>query len=287
MGLSFLEAKANVGFNEAKYIILPLPYDATASWGAGARFGPERILLASKELELFDEELLTEPFKAGIHTLPSLDIPIPPKDAYIKIEKTVHKIISSSKMPISLGGDHSVSFGAIKAIKKKYNNLSVLQLDAHTDLRESYQGTSLSHACIIRNIWDFCQVVQAGIRSVSKAEWQFLKAHGLEPIWARDIHDDLNHSIKKIISNIENSQLYITIDVDCLDPSIMPATGTPEPGGLNWLELISILKEVCKNFEIVGFDVVELSPIPSFHHPEFTVARLIYKLIGYIEAFKN
>ena len=289
MGQGFLESSAQSSFKKANFVVLPIPYDITASWGQGARLGPQRIFEASKELELFDEELLIEPYKVGVHTLPTLELSILPEAAQKTIKDSVRYIFENQKCPVSIGGDHSVSIGVIEVAKAFYEDLTVIQFDAHTDLRKTYQGTSLSHACVIRRIWDTVdgQVIQVGIRSLSKNEWAFLEKEGKEPVWARDIKTDLKGAIALIKSGIKTKHIYITLDVDCLDPSIMPATGTPEPGGLLWHELLEILKALCQQYRVVGFDVVELSPIPGIVHPDFLAARLIYKMIGYISQFRD
>ena len=289
MGQGFLESFAQSSFEKADFVVLPIPYDVTASWGRGARLGPQRICEASKELELFDEELLSEPYRFGIHTLPSLELPVPPDLAKNTIREAVKKIFGDKKCPVSIGGDHSVSIGLIEMAKSFYEDLTVIQLDAHADLRESYQGTDLSHACVMRRIWDMLngRVIQAGIRSLSKKEWDFLKKEGKEPFWAKEIKMDLKGTITRIKSAAKTEHIYITLDIDCLDPSIMPATGTPEPGGLLWHELLEILKALSQEYSVVGFDVVELSPIPGITHPDFLAARLIYKMIGYISHFRN
>jgi len=282
MGLGFLEPSARTCLEKARFVVLPIPYDITASWGQGARLGPHRILEASQELELFDEELLIEPYRFGIHTFKSPTLSIPPEKARDEIKEFVRGALELGKIPVAFGGDHSVTIGIMEAVKDFFQDFSILQLDAHTDLRESYQGTRLSHACVMRRIWEKERVIQAGIRSLSRKEWEFLKGEGTSPIWARELKEDLDRALGLIISRIKTKRLYITIDVDCLDPSVMPATGTPEPGGLSWFELIKLLKGLTKEFEIIGFDIVELSPIPGITHPDFLVARLAYKLIGYI-----
>ncbi len=289
MGQGFLESSAQSSFEKADFVVLPIPYDITASWGRGARLGPKRIFEASKELELFDEELLIEPFRPGIHTLPPLELPILPDLAKRIIKEGVRIIFESEKCPVSIGGDHSVSIGLIEMATAFYKELTVIHFDAHADLRESYQDTSLSHACVMRRVWDTLngKVIQVGIRSLSRNEWAFLEKEGKEPVWARDIRNDLKRAVTRIAAAVHTKRIYITLDVDCLDPSIMPATGTPEPGGLLWHELLEILKTLCQKHRVVGFDVVELSPIPGIVHPDFLAARLIYKMIGYISRFQD
>ncbi len=282
MGCQFLGSSHNVGLHGARFVISPLPYDATASYGTGARFAPMRIIEASRQLELFDEELETSPFEAGIHTLPIPEMPVEPHNAKGICFAITKGLIEKGKIPVSIGGDHSVTIGIVEAISSYIKDFTLLQLDAHTDMRTEYQGTELSHACVARQALKHCGVVQAGIRSSSKKEWDFLKAEGRLPITASFINQDLTRATQQILEGIKGPRVYITIDVDCLDPSVMPATGTPEPGGLDWFRLTYILREVASRFEIIGFDVVELAPIPGIHFPDYLCARLIYKVIGYI-----
>ncbi len=282
MGCQFLGTSHKVGLHGARFVISPLPYDATASYGTGARFAPMRIIEASLQLELFDEELEESPFEAGIHTLPIPEMPVEPNKAKEICFDITKGLIEKGKVPVSIGGDHSVTIGIVEAISSSIQDFTLLQLDAHTDMRTEYQGTGFSHACVARQALNHCCVVQAGIRSSSKKEWDFLKAEGRLPVTASFINKDLTGATKQIIEGIKGPKVYITIDVDCLDPSVMPATGTPEPGGLDWFQLTYILREVANRFEIIGFDVVELAPIPGIHFPDYLCARLIYKMIGYI-----
>ncbi len=282
MGYQFLGPSYAAQLRDAGFAICPLPYDATASYGVGARNGPARIIEASQQLELFDEELETEPYEAGIHTMPPVEMPIEPHKAKELCQNKARELFDQEKIPIFIGGDHSISIGIIEAASNIFDRLTVLQLDAHTDMRDEYQGTRLSHACVARRAMERCRVVQAAVRSSSKEEWDLLKKMNALPITAALIKRGLKGATDSILARIETENLYITIDVDCLDPSVMPATGTPEPGGLDWYELTYIIREATKRHRIVGFDVVELAPIPGLHYPEFTCARLIYKVIGYI-----
>ena len=287
MGLDFLGAPYSAGIDHATFVISPFPYDATASYGTGARFAPARILEASAQLELFDEELEECPYKAGIHTLEIPEVPVEPEMARRLSRDIARDILRGEKVPVFLGGDHSISIGVIEAVTDIFEDVTVLHLDAHTDMRNEYQGSPLSHACVARRASELCQVVQAGIRSYSEAEWKHLKKMENLPVTAYMIRQDIEQATRKILEKIESEKIYITIDVDCLDPSVMPATGTPEPGGLAWFELLHLLKESIKHHKVVGFDVVELSPAPGLHFPEFTCARLVYKIMGYIKAFEG
>jgi len=281
----------NINIEKAQAVILPVPFDASVCYKPGARFAPERILSASRALELYDEELDSEPFKYGIYTLEPIDVPIDPFTLSKEVEKVVKDIVKLKKLPVLIGGDHSISIGAIRAIsdiqKEKGKNFTVLQFDAHTDMRDEYQGSKYSHACVMRRAFDFgASIIQVGIRSLSHEEKIFLDKNGIKPIWAREIYNNYQVAKSQILESIREP-LYITIDLDCLDPSIMPDVGTPEPGGLNWYQLIDILKAVCLKTQILGIDVVELCPNTVASSTEYLAARLIYKILGYIFLSRN
>ena len=281
MGAQFLGAKYASSRQESRFVLLPAPFDSTASYGTGARFGPVRIIEASSQLELFDEELLTEPWKGGIFTEEPLDLPVLPEKAAGVIQQAVANVLEQGKVPILLGGDHSVSIGAIRAVSEHLGPVDILQLDAHADLRDQYQGSRFSHACVMRRAWECGNIIQVGLRSLSGGEWEFLKDQGRRPVFARQIRENFREALVRVLDSLTGRPLYITIDVDCLDPSVMPATGTPEPGGLSWYELTGILRAVVERSGLAGFDLVELAPVAGLHHAEFTAARLVYRLIGY------
>ncbi len=282
MGMQFLGSPHSVTLEESRFLMIPAPFDATASYGTGARFGPERIIEASKQLELFDEELLIEPWKAGICTASRVDLPVVAEKAVDMIASAAGSAFHSGKIPVLLGGDHSVTIGAIKAAHECFGPLDILQFDAHADLREEYQGTRYSHACVMRRVWGLGNVIQVGIRSFSKKEWEFIKAQDKIPLLAKDVIADIDKATDATLSRLSGRPLYITIDVDCLDPSMMPATGTPEPGGLLWHHLLTVLSAVVERSQVIGFDVVELAPVPGLHYPEYTIARLVYRLVGLV-----
>ncbi|MCX5749482.1 MAG: agmatinase [Candidatus Saganbacteria bacterium] len=275
----FLEIEPEFSkYSSSKFIIIPAPYEATTTYGKGTRKGPSAILKASQTVEDYDIELGCEPYKKyGISVLSPLVLT---KDPHNTVYKTVKKVLSDKKIPVLLGGEHSVSYGAIKAAKEACDDLSVLQFDAHADLRDSYRGSKYSHACIMRRVREMCPAVQVGIRSADIDEIKYLKDNGLNGnvYYAHSFDDSKINSLAKQLTN----DVYITFDVDAFDPSIMPATGTPEPGGLNWYQVLNILRTVISAKNIIGFDVVELSPKPNLHHCEYTIAKLIYKIIGYI-----
>lgn len=271
---------------DSRFIILPIPYEATTTYGHGTGFGPKAIIDASLNMELYDEELMQETYKLGIHTLPFMEpVSSGPEDMMNELTNYVYKEINShkeGKVLFSLGGEHSISSGLVRAFKKKYPNLSILHLDAHADLRDSYQGTPYSHACACRRILEHCPVVSCGIRSLSQEEADFVRESGKKIFWGRESLD----KITKIISLLSD-EIYITLDVDVLDPSVMPSTGTPEPDGWTWRELCNFLKEIIAKKNVVGIDIVELAPISGIPAPDFTIAKLIYRIMGYIAISKK
>ncbi len=260
-------------YQNAKFVVIPVPYEKTTTYGKGTKHGPAAILKASQKLETFDEDLKYEPYlKAGVHTTKPIQIS--------HLTSHVSKILNDNKIPVILGGEHSISPYAVKACAEKYKDLSVLQFDAHADLRDEYNGSKENHACPMRRILEICPAVQVGVRNISKEEYSFAEESGqLKKIhWAEKI---------ELVEKIENQlskDVYITIDVDVFDPSLIPATGTPEPGGMFWYEVIDILSRVCRDKNIIGFDVVELAPIKGMHASDFTVAKLVYKIMGYISS---
>lgn len=259
---SFLEIEPQYSsYENARFVVLPVPYESTTSYGKGTRNGPAAILKASAQVENFIPELGCEPYrKAGIHTLKSV--------AVARLESRVESLLKDNKIPVILGGEHSLTPIAVKAFARKYKDLSVLQLDAHADLRNSYKGRKDSHACVMRRVLEICPAVQVGVRSLSQEEYNFAQKTG---------------QLKKTRLS---KNVYITIDVDVFDPSVIPATGTPEPGGMLWQEMLTILRTVCAARNVVGFDVVELAPIKGQPASDFTVAKLVYQLIGYIATKK-
>ncbi len=281
-GSSFLESEIEyTGYKNSMFAVIPCPHEKTTSYGKGTKLGPKAILNASYIVENFDEELKCETYKKGIHTLP----PTEAKDLY----KTCKKVFFDKKIPFILGGEHSLSPYPVKAAKEFFKDLSVLQFDAHADLRETYEGKKESHACAVKRILEICPAVQVGIRNLSQEEWEFARESGQKKniFFAEKLLSGKNimAEAEKIISKLSKN-VYITFDVDALDPSIMPSTGTPEPGGLFYYDALSIIREVCRKKNVVGADFVELMPIKGLHHPDFTVAKMIYKTMGYIASFK-
>ncbi len=266
---------------DALFVVVPVPYDLTSTYQPGSRRGPAAIIEASTNMELYDEELKKETYTAGIHTIEPLSVDARgPRQMVNAVRRKIAKIAAMEKIPVMLGGEHSISFGAVDALKEKYPELMVLQLDAHADLRESYQGSPYSHASVARRISEICPLVQVGIRSMSKEEGDFLPASKVKS-YSADFVLENNDWCQKICKDI-SGDVYISIDLDVFDPSIMPATGTPEPGGIYWKNVLQLLKTVSRSCRIRGFDVVELAPIPGIVAPDFMAAKLIYRLMGYM-----
>ncbi len=259
----------------SRIVILPVPYDSTSTYLAGSREGPQAIISASRNMELFDEELGYEPSCAGIHTLPFLDpVTGSPEDMVRIVSSVIDPHLEAGKFVVLLGGDHILSVGAVSAVKRKSDSLGVIQFDAHADLRESYQGTRMSHACTGRRLAEMCPLLQVGTRSMSQAEHDFRAS--------RDIRFLPPSQIGEFSARLGElpEEVYVSIDVDVLDPSIMPSVGTPEPGGLSWAQMVDLTDEIAGTKRVVGFDVTELRPIPGLVAPDFLAAKLVYRLIG-------
>jgi len=280
--LGYLGVDNKFNFKE-KVVVVPFGLEKTVSYGAGTRNGPKEIIKASHQVELYDEELNCEPYKKiGIKTLKPFKIEKNIKKALKKIADINEHILNKKLFPITLGGEHSITPGCISPFVKKYKNICLLHFDAHADLRESYNGEKFSHASAIKRCLDHknVSVISFGIRNISSGEMPFLKKNSkrIKIFWAKD---KLKWDLKKFKNLIKNKTVYLTFDVDGFDSSIMPATGTPEPGGLFWDETLNIIKIASKNSNIVGADVNELSPIKGFNSYNFLVAKLVYKIISY------
>ena len=265
--------------DSSKITILPVPYDKTSTWIKGADKGPFAILEASQELELYDIETGYEVYRQGIHTLPSLDVKnLEPEKMVELVQENVLTSLEEDKFVVTVGGEHSVSIGAILAHDKKFKDISILQLDAHADLREEYMGSRYNHACVMARIKDMSPAVQYGVRSMSIEEKESEKADNI--FFAQKIIKDPALSDKAIEKL--NPNVYVTIDLDVFDPSIMPSTGTPQPGGLDWYGVTGLLRALSEKRNIVGFDVVELCPNDTNKAPDVLAAKLIYKFLSYI-----
>ena len=284
----FLGVDSKVNFKE-KVIVVPFGLEKTVSYGGGTKNGPKEIIKASHQVELFDEELNKEPYKKiGIKTLKPFPIKIKIEKALDQLSEINKEIILNNKYPMVFGGEHSITPGAIKPFVNKYDEIVLLHFDAHADLRESYNGEKFSHASAIKRCLDFnnVKVVSFGIRNLSQPEMIYYENNRdrIEIFWGKD-KKDWDLSRLKDLFNRKN--VYITFDVDGFDASIMPATGTPEPGGLFWEDVLPIIKKVCQISNIVGADINELAPIKNFNSYNFLVAKLAYKILSYSFEFKN
>lgn len=261
----------------AKIVVMPVPYDGTSTWIKGADKGPAAILEASANMELYDIETDSEVYKKGIHT----SKPVTEKSSPEKMTRAVYenalKYVSDKKFLVTLGGEHSVSVGAIQAYAETYEKLTVLQFDAHSDMRPEYEGSRFNHACAMSRAVEFCPIVQVGIRSMDVEEKKYIKTNRV--FFAEDRLKKPGWKEKAVSLLSEN--VYITIDLDVFDPSIMPSTGTPEPGGLFWYEVLEMISIVNKKYNIVGFDIVELCPNKIDKAPDFLASKLIYKILSY------
>ncbi len=283
----FLGIDNKFNFKE-KAVIIPFGLEKTVSYGGGTKNGPREIIRASHQVELYDEELNCEPYKKiGIKTLKPFKINQNIKKAISQISIINEKILDKKLFPMTFGGEHSITPGCISPFVKKYNKICLLHFDAHADLRESYNGNKFSHASAIKRCLDYknVSVISFGIRNISSSEVIFLKKNSsrINIFWAKD---KMKWDLKKFTKMIKNKNIYITFDVDGFDASIMPATGTPEPGGLFWDETLNIIKIACKNSNIVGADINELSPIKGFSSYNFLVAKLAYKILSYKFLYK-
>ncbi len=270
-------------YRDAKIAVLPVPYEATTSYGKGTKNGPAAIIKASRTVEYYDEELDRDSFyDFGIATLKPIAFKnLTGAKAMNVIEQAVGKLLDDGKFPVCLGGEHTISSPIVKAFHRRLGNtFTVLQLDAHSDLRDTYEGTKFSHACVMRRIWEFNKsIVQVGIRAQCIEERRHIVDHRIDTYYAKDIHARAGW-IEDVVGKLKD-RVYITIDCDGFDPGILPATGTPEPGGLQWYETVELLRKVAESKKIIGFDVVELAPVKPWHHSDFTLAKLTYKLMGY------
>ncbi len=257
--------------------IIPVPYDATSTYLPGSRMGPRAIIDASANIELYDQELDTEPAGAGVATLEDVPILVGDPDPMIRaVEEAVAGVLARGRFPIVLGGEHTVALGAVKALARK-ERIFVVSFDAHADLRDSYQGSKLSHACFLRRVSEVADCCVFGVRSVSREEVDYAKSAGVSVFYADSL---LRLGVDALELDFIPDTVYLSIDVDVLDPSIMPATGTPEPGGLGWYYLLDLLKRIVGGRRVLGFDVVELRPLAGNPAPDFTAAKLIHKLMG-------
>jgi agmatinase len=263
--------------DSARNAVLPVPYDFSTSYQGGARWGPQAIISASRNMELWDEEGGAT-YRSGIHTLPELEATaLGPEVMVERVEQAVRWIFEQGKTPVILGGEHSITAGAIRAAKSRFD-LSVLQFDAHADMRDQYLDSRYSHACVMRRIRELVPAASVGVRSMSEEEAEFLKCKPA-PIWSPRQFRALRGEWEPLLSSLTRD-VFVTFDLDVFDPSILPATGTPEPGGLDWYEVVDLLRAVSTRSRIIGFDIVELAPIPGQVASDFLAARLAYRIMG-------
>lgn len=267
----------NSTLETAKIVILPVPYDGTSTWLKGADKGPAAIIDASAHMELYDIETDSEAYKQNIFTAEAVNEKSSPEKMAAAVERAAGDFLAQDKFVVTIGGEHSVSIGAIKAHRNKYKNLSILQLDAHSDLRPEYHGSKYCHACVMSRAREIGPIIQVGIRSMDVSEKPFLDRSRV--FLAEEIYNQAGWEDKAVAKLTD--KVYVTIDLDVFDPAILPSTGTPEPGGLGWYQVLALLKKVVAEKEIVGFDLVELCPNKNNRSSDFLAAKLIYKLLSY------
>ena len=275
----------NCDYKDAFFVLIPAPMEMTVSYGHGTNKGPAAILEAVVQLETYDVELKKEAITKRVHTLkpvkPDTD---DPADYIERLKTVVSKCVADGKVPVVLGGEHSISYGVFKGITDHKKGFSVLHFDAHLDLRDAYEGTKFSHAAVIKRIWDhpsdINNVVAVGIRSVSPEEIAYVNSNKKHSVFYA--HEFYKQDLSDKINALLGKDLYITFDIDAFDPSIMPSTGTPEPGGLGWYPVLEILRKAIRGRNIVGMDLVELAPDKVNHYSQFTAAKLLYKMLAYV-----
>lgn len=285
LGLLSMKRPSNFGnlpkeysnLQDSKIVIIPVAYDGTSTWIKGSVKGPEAIIESSANMELYDIETDSQVYLKGIFTNKTIRTVSAPEDMVETVRKKVHQYIRSDKFTVVIGGEHSVSIGSIKAHAQNYTGITVLQLDAHADLRDQYQGSKYNHACVMARAREISPIVQAGIRSMDSSEKDLIDYNNT--FFAKDIYYNKDW-VQRIVSKLSD-RVYITIDLDVFDCSIMPSTGTPEPGGLLWYDVLSLLKAVFDSRDVTGFDLVELCPSRTNKAPDFLAAKLIYKCLSY------
>ena len=280
---NFLGLPENLSdYSKSKVVVLPLPYEATVTYGKGTAKGPEAIIQASQQVEFYDREFDLECVQSfGIHTLPSMNLSKNQDNMIEEITQAVIPHINAKKTIVGIGGEHSVSAGLVKGqLKAGTSPLTIVQIDAHSDLRDSYEGNKYNHACVARRFLDnelVEQVIQFGIRSISSEEMDFARANSKKVrIW---FTEDMNDGYEEFISLISGRKVYLTIDVDGLDPGVITATGTPEPDGLSWRQTMEIIRIITRKAELTAMDCVELAPVPGMHASDYAAAKLIYKAL--------
>lgn len=267
--------------DDAKVVLIPIPYDGTSTWGKGADKGPDAFLAASENMELFDIETRTEVYRKGVYLAPPVTENASPEKMVESVYKTTKNYLKQDKFVTLFGGEHSVSIGSIRAFNETFEDLTVVQIDAHADLRAEYEGSTCNHACAVYEASKTTNLVQVGIRSMDVAELDIMDEN--QVYFAHDLYEDwMDDAIGQMTPNV-----FITIDLDAFDPSIMPSTGTPEPGGLFWYETLEFLKLIFKKKNVVGFDIVELCPNENEKSSDFLAAKLYYKMLSYKFKYLN
>jgi len=265
------------GFDNASILFQSIPYDGTSTWGKGADNALEAFLEAAENMEVYDIETNSEVYKKGVYMYPPLADMNSPEEMFLKSYDRAKNMLATNKFVTFFGGEHSISIGVIKAVYEKYPDITILQLDAHADLRKDYMGTPYNHACALHDASRHTNLIQVGIRSMTDCELEYMNRD--QVFFAEDIYGTTDWIQRSI--DMMGQKVYITFDLDGLDPSIMPATGTPEPGGLDWNTTIRYLRKVFEQREVVGFDLVELAPIEGNKAPNFLTAKLYYKMLSY------
>lgn len=271
---------SETSLEEAKFIVVPVPYDSTASYRSGGRDGPRRVIEASRYLELFDIELEEEPYRKGVFTIEEVE---PVRGSVNETVDGIHsitgRILQKGKIPVLIGGEHTITLGAVRAFPE---DTVVVDLDAHADMRDTYLGDSICHACVMRRIQEEGrELVEVGVRSMSKEEFHYTQEESV-PIFTRESVREIGPVLKQLRSFVKGRKVYLSIDIDVFDPSKAPGVSTPEPDGLSFREVKEIIRNVCRSSEVVGFDLVEVTPIPGNTITEFLAASVIYKVMGYI-----
>jgi agmatinase len=280
---TFLDSGPNdTSLEDARVVLVPVPYDSTTSYRSGARHGPRAIITASIQLEDYDIELDRDVSGVGIYTAPEI---VPdasgPKAMIDVVDGVVRRLSQSDRIVGLLGGEHTITVGAVTALADSYPDLSVLYLDAHADLRDEYMGTRWGHASVARRLFDVSSLVEVGVRSLSAEERSFIRDNEIPVVFWPPANGGMDRLARTVIDSLSQN-VHVSIDLDVLDPSVMPAVGTPEPGGMSWHDVTGLLRAVALERDIVGFDVVELSPEEGPEASAFTAAKLVYKLIGYV-----
>ncbi len=271
----------------ARVTIIPAPFEGSVSYGKGAAQGPYALFQASRQVEFFEPELKINPCQIGISSIPPLSLAgMPAKDAVEKVAEATRLVLSKGKKPVMIGGEHSLSFGSIKACREFFPDLAILHLDAHSDLRESYHGDPFSHASVMKRVFDAgIKFISAGIRSQCREEWELIQANNLQIYYAYQLQK--MSGWQELIARQLGENIYLTLDLDVFSPAELPGTGTPEPGGIGYYDLLKLFRAISDSGKsIVGFDLVELAPIPDQQVSEFTAARILYQMIGWFWARK-